>query len=247
MQQISLGQRVRAISIPRTQVANGVKGRAIIIDPNPRVKQIAYDAERRRRVEVDQDACIKYHLTARVTYFLLIGRLNTDMKGNVVDSDMQVEYLSMSESTYNKFADSAVEMGDFSGLLLKKESRGDNDQYGFVLPTPSNAKIPQEIYDKVEKMRNTPGVVESIWQLIDQDTSLSLEQYEKLLESEEQQPNNSHMITGSVPQPRARLAAPQQSTPQLSQPQNTQEVQAKEVKDDFSGDDFGDFSGGDFA
>lgn len=256
MQRIQLGDRVRSLSIPRTQVANGTKGRAVIIDPNPVVKQIAYDAVHKRRVEVDQEACIKYKLTPRANFFMLIGRLNTDMKGNVVDEDFQIEYLQMSETVYNEFADEAQEQGHFDVLLLTKKSRGENDQYGWVKPTASHQEIPQGILDKVEQMRNTPGLIDGIWQMIDQETSLTLEQYEEFLQNEEanggqvaSRPQQRIAQNPRAAAPQQRIAAPKPASKPAPQPSQQIDEIPTDVQDatfDDEPQDFGDFDNDDF-
>lgn len=187
MEKINFGDRVKSLSIPRCQVASNTRGCAIVIDFCPRVKQVAYDPELKCRVEVSQDDCINYHLNARINYMLLIGRLNTDMKGRVCDSSIQLEYLSMADSVYNAFVDNAANFGNFEVIQLVRKERSVNDKYGYVEPqcTRAHTEIPQEVFDQVNLLREDTEKLEAIWAMIDQDTSITMDQYLKRLEEKQ--------------------------------------------------------------
>lgn len=263
MEAIKLGQKVKSVAILRTQVAEGVQGRAVILDPEVRVKQIAYDANVKRRVEVDQDACIKYHLSPRISYFLLIGRLNTDMKGNIVpnDSSFVVEYLDLADSVYTEFVDQLDEMGGkCKTILLQKKTRYPNDKYGYVKPTPSNkGNLPKELIEKIREFRKNRQLVESCWGMIDLATSITVSEYEKLLANEDndQQEENSHVrsISSQAYKQRALPKEPESDSldtgDEFGGPE-PQEAEAEEIKDEEpqdpnqSPDDFGkEFEGAD--
>ena len=183
MKEVQLGQRVKAVAIQRVNVADNVKGRAMLLDINPRVKQIAYDERVRRTVEVSQEDCIRHRLSPRPTYYLLVGRLNTDMNGTVVGSDIMVEYLQLSSSIYEKFADSVVEAGGPSRLASILLTKIVNKEYGYVNPVPSAAKdFPKEALEKIQALRSNKELINSMWGMVDVSTSITIDQYEEMLE-----------------------------------------------------------------
>jgi len=255
MQRVEFGTRVRSISIPRVQIAAGMKGRAVVIDKSPMVKQIAYDDVNKIRVEVTQQECIESHLTPRANFFMLVARLNTDMKGNIVDSDISVEYLQMSERVYNEFADTALEFGDFNSILMVSQTSNGQSQFAYVKPTPSNAQIPAEVMEKIKKLQETPGMIDGCWQMIDQATSITYQQYLQRLSQASEQPQ-AQVRQFAPPQPKAQIAAPQYHTPspkpqQKAQPK-VQQVQESpepfEPAEEFSGEEFGgDFDDSNFS
>lgn len=268
MEQVAFGTRVRSMSIPRCDVANGMKGRAVMIDPNVAVKQIAYDDVNKCRVEItSQEESIELKLAPRATFYLLIARLNTDMQGNVASPDFQVEYVQMAESVYNDFLDQAEQVGTFQSLLLQKFSRSASDQYGYVKPIAApayDAQIPQEVYDRIESMRNTPGVLEGIWAMIDQATSLTVEQYRQRLANNEQNGGapagrpaiaarpqaprpalNGGTTRAAAPKPAPKAAtkpAPKAAAPKPAQP--AQEAAPEATVPTVDGEGFGDFDAG---
>lgn len=276
MEKINFGDRVKSLSIPRCQVASNTRGCAIVIDLCPRVKQIAYDPDLKCRVEVSQDDCINYHLNARINYMLLIGRLNTDMKGRVCDASMQLEYLSMADSVYNAFVDNANNFGQFEVIQLIRKERSVNDKYGYVEPqcTRAHTEIPQEVFDQVNLLREDPEKLEAIWAMIDQDTSITMDQYLKRLEEKQNEsgvspalPPQQHQrpALGSQQAAQKKIGAKppvaKQATAKPQAPAQAAKPQAPAVTDptdepgggdDFGANDFGDFNnddfgGGDFA
>lgn len=188
MERVAFGTRVRSISIPRVQVAAGMRARAVILDPDPVVKQIAYDDVNKMRVEVTQEQCIASGLTPRANFYMLVARLNTDMKGNIVDSDISVEYLQMSERVYNEFVDTAQEFGSFESVLMVSQTSNGQSQFAYTKPTPSNIQLSQELAEKIEKLKSTAGFIDGCWQLVDQATSMTYERYLTALQNKENQP-----------------------------------------------------------
>jgi hypothetical protein len=75
MQKVELGTTVKSVGINRSAVADGMKGKAILIEKHPRYKNIAFDESVKRYVEVDQDLVIKYRLNPIGRYYFLIARL----------------------------------------------------------------------------------------------------------------------------------------------------------------------------
>lgn len=183
MQKVQLGTKVRPLGINRTNVADGYKCRAVLVDLNPRVKYIAWDPKLKKRIEVDQDFIIKYNLRPMTQFYYLIAKLNTDMNGQVVGDQFVVEYLQLSENVNNEFSDSIEEFGNFSSLLLTKVTKkGDNGKdFSYIKVTPSSLQISPEIQSKVLELRNNTQALESMWNLIDRATSITAEEYENLL------------------------------------------------------------------
>lgn len=182
MKAIQLGQKIKPVAIQRANVADNVQGRAMLLDLNPRVKQIAYDDRVKRAVEVSQEDCIKHRLSPRPTYYFLIARLNTDMQGTVVGSDIIVEYLQLSASTYDKFSTAILEVGGASKMASLLLTKVINKDYGYVSPMPS-AKIdfPNEALEKVKALRGNKAAIEGMWEMVNIATSIDIVEYEKLL------------------------------------------------------------------
>lgn len=233
MQQVPLGQKVKALGINRSNVADGQTGRAVLIDPNPRFKYIAFDDKLKRRVEVNQDMVIKYGLSPITYYFYLIARLNTDLNGNVVGTKMVVEYLQLSENVNNEFADSVRALKGFSQLILNKVAKKGNDgrDFGYIKPIPSQEDLDPEIIQNIEKLRAEPGAIDAMWMLVDRASSITPEEYVELKE-------NPAQIQGGQQNYR-QVAAP--SRPQIDAPTNPVPQAVEGFGADFGGaEDFND-------
>ena len=192
MERIKLGQKVKSVAINRASVSENTKGRAILLDKCPCVKQIAYDNNIKRAVEVSQDDCIRFHLTPRPTYYLLVARCNTDMKGNVVGDEFTVEYVQMAESVYNDFIEGAEETsgGRINSILLTLVKKGD---YSHVKVTASQySDFPDALKAKIKELRKNKELIKSMWQMIDISTSMTVDQYVKVLESADGAGSQSH-------------------------------------------------------
>lgn len=187
MENISFGERAKSATIDRANCADNVIGRAILLDPNPAVKNIAWvstfkgDTEIKRGVEVTQEQAVELRVIPRVTYFFLIARLNTDMKGNVFGDDIKVEYLQLSANVYEDFCDSAQEMRGFTSIVLKKKVRKPGDTYGFIQPSASQQEVPKSILEKVQKMRDTEGLLPAMWNMVDMASSITYKEWLKIL------------------------------------------------------------------
>lgn len=255
MERIDFGMRSKAISIQRANCADNVMGRAILIDPNPAVKHIAWltankqdGTEIKRGVEVDQTQAIALKTIPRTTYFFLIARLNTDLRGNVVGDDITVEYLQLSSNVYEEFCDSAKELKDFSHITLTKKVRKPGDTYGYIKPSASQQDIPKSVVDKVNMMRNQEGFVAAMWQMVDMDSSMTLEGWKELLKA-----NNIEASIPALPSDNSSQRQIQSNqriqNPQLAAPQSNPAADVTAPQNDFGfngGNDFGS-DGNDFG
>lgn len=236
-------------NINRSNVAEGFPGRAVLLGENcVFAKAQAYDDRIKRSIEVDQEAILKYRFEKVLSYYyILIARLNTDNRGNVVSDDVVIEYLRLSEKQWDDLTISMNEMGSFTSLLLTKVKQTGNDgkDFSYVEVKLSNYKeIPQAVFAKVEQMVQTENFVQSIWGMVDAATTITVEMYEqKLKEYYEElakksgQPANAMQVpTGTAPTPPApAIQAPanpiqppkriiQGAAPRQVQPQQPQQV-----------------------
>lgn len=214
-QQLPMGSFVRSISIQRSAVSNGARGRAVLIDPSPRAIYLAYDNANKCAILADQDAVIKYRLTPRTYYLFLLARLNTDMKGNQVGDEIVVEYLRLSDNIYEGFVDTYTEMDQVNSIILKPVTKkGQNGQdFSYVEPIPSKEAATDAVYDAIEKMD-----VEALWQLVQIDCGKTVEEYEAILAAkpvtgeEARQIENQASGRANIGRPR-QIAQTQQSRP----------------------------------
>lgn len=250
--QIPLGGKMESPNINRSNVAEGFPGRAVLLGENcVFAKAQAYDDRIKRSIEVDQEAILKYRFDKVLSYYyILIARLNTDNRGNVVSDDVVIEYLRLSEKQWDDLTVSMNEMGTFTSLLLTKVKKTGDDgkDFSYVEVKLSNYKdIPQAVFAKVEQMVQTENFVQSIWGMVDAATTITVEMYEqKLREYYEElakkngQPTNSMQAPAAPPapaiqtpsntvQPPKRIiqgAAPRQVQPQqVARPQQVAQPQ----------------------
>ena len=246
-------------NINRSNVAEGFPGRAVLLGENcVFAKAQAYDDRIKRSIEVDQEAILKYRFDKVLTYYyILIARLNTDNRGNVVSDDVVIEYLRLSEKQWDDLTISMNEMGSFTSLLLTKVKKTGDDgrDFSYVEVKLSNYKeIPAAVSAKVEQMVQTENFVNSIWGMVDAATTITVEMYEqKLKEYYEElakkngQPANAMQapVTTSAPaapaiqapsntiQPPKRIiqgsTAPRQVQSSPAQPQQVSRVQGAAV------------------
>lgn len=204
MEKVKIGTRVENLGIQKVNVADGVKARVVLVDPDPMLKHIAYDNVVKRRVEVTQDLYIKYGLKSTPTFFYLIARLNTDMKGNVVSDDFTVEFLQLTNNINTEFADAVSENPNFQSLVLSKVSKkGDGGKdYSYIKATPSNYAVPVGVQEKLDLLRKNPEAIDAMWQMIDRSTSITAAEYEDLLASPLVKPE------GDVDIPKNMISAP---------------------------------------
>lgn len=213
--QIPLGGKMESPSINRSNVAEGFPGRAVLLGENcVFAKAQAYDDRIKRSIEVDQEAILKYRFDKVLSYYyILIARLNTDNRGNVVSDDVVIEYLRLSEKQWDDLTISMNEMGSFTSLLLTKikKTGDDGKDFSYVEVKLSNYKeIPQAVFAKVEQMVQTENFVNSIWGMVDAATTITVDMYEqKLKEYYEElakksgQPANAMQAPAPQPVPQA--------------------------------------------
>lgn len=202
-------------NINRSNVAEGFPGRAVLLGENcVFAKAQAYDDRIKRSIEVDQEAILKYHFDKVHTYYyILIARLNTDNRGNVVSDDVVIEYLRLSEKQWDDLTISMNEMGSFTSLFFTKVKKTGDDgrDFSYVEVKLSNYKeIPAAVSAKVEQMVQTENFVNSIWGMVDAATTITVEMYEqKLKEYYEElakkngQPANATQAPVTTPAPAA--------------------------------------------
>lgn len=213
--QIPLGGKMESPNINRSNVAEGFPGRAVLLGENcVFAKAQAYDDRIKRSIEVDQEAILKYRFDKVLTYYyILIARLNTDNRGNVVSDDVVIEYLRLTEKQWDDLTISMNEMGSFTSLLLTKVKKTGDDgrDFSYVEVKLSNYKeIPAAVSAKVEQMVQTENFVNSIWGMVDAATTITVEMYEqKLKEYYEElakkngQPANAMQAPVTTPAPAA--------------------------------------------
>lgn len=230
MQKVKLGTRVQNLGINRSEVADNVVARAVLIDPDPRVKYIGWDAVRKRAVEVDQDMIIKFGFKPMTRYYYLIARLNTDMMGKVVGDQFQVEYLQLSDSQNNDFALAINEMGNFKSLVLQKVKKmgPDNKDFSYLKVTPSNQDANPETIRAIETMRQQASAIDAMWKLIDASTSLSKVEYYRLLQEESK---------SNIAPTQEAISAPSAPVGYVEPPKAPAEIQGNDfgLGDDFEG------------
>lgn len=234
MRSVQIGTRVKPLGIQRLSVGEGQKCRAVLIDPNPQMKYVAYDENVKRRVEVDQDMVIKYGLRASATFYYLVAKLNTDLNGNVIGDQFVVEYLQLSENLNNEFSENLMEQGGVvKSLSLKyvKKTGANGRDFSYIKPTVSAWEPEGSLADKINQLRSNPDFISKCWMMVDADTSITKEAYEKLLAG------------GTTPQQPARQIPPAQAArPALSASQPTSSPMPQ-VPDNFA--EVNDFGGGD--
>ena len=241
MEKLKLGTRVNSLGINRTVCAAGCKSRAILLDRDPRFKYIGWDEKRKKRVEIDQDMVIKYGFRPMTTFYYLIARLNTDMKGNVVGDDFVIEYLQLSENLNNDFSDLVNENPEFNSLVLTlvKKNGGEGKDFSYIDVKTSNYQVSQTILDKLEVLRENEDMIESMWKMIDTTTSMSASDYENLLLQESGE-NIEAVNSASERVKQVASQATRQALPRAQQRPTPQPAVEVMENDDFGiGDDFG--------
>ena len=211
-------------NINRSNVAEGFPGRAVLLGENcVFAKAQAYDDRIKRFIEVDQEAILKYRFDKVLTYYyILIARLNTDNRGNVVSDDVVIEYLRLSEKQWDDLTISMNEMGSFTSLLLTKVKKTGDDgrDFSYVEVKLSNYKeIPAAVSAKVEQMVQTENFVNSIWGMVDAATTITVEMYEqKLKEYYEELAKKNGQPANAMQAP---VTTPAPAAPAIQAPSNT--------------------------
>lgn len=234
---VPFGQRIEAVQIAKANVVKGFPGRALMLGPDCVMgKALYYDDRVKRTVEVTQDAIIKYHFdNVREYYYIAIARLNTDMQGNIVSNDIKVEYVRLTGDMYNDLCTQLRETPHYTSLLLEKvEKRGDDGKdFSWVKVSLSSVEIPQAVAARVQQLVETPGAVDSIMQMLDSQTSITIEEYEKRL------------ATLAQAAPQLTVIRPKQVRPTPAPAAASAPSAPANAFSDLGGD-FGDFEGGAF-
>lgn len=226
---VSLGQTIPSPSINRVDVADGTKGRCILISPDWYAVSIAYtETPKRGAYFVDQDKVLKYSLNARVYYVAVVARLNTGAKGDVLDDSFRIEYLRLSEDVYNEFANDALELENFDTVALTKVTKG---QFSYVKPKASSRAQDRKIIESVRSKLKSFDI-DALFQLTLISLARPFDEYLKALEEAGELPQQKFNEKGSLPKSFRAEALPE-----------PEETTAEEV-DDFSeeSEDFDEFS-----
>lgn len=247
MQKAPIGTRVKPLGIQRVSCAEGSKCRCVLIDPNPQFKYIAYDEERKCKVEVNQDLLIRYGMRASTTFFYLVAKLNTDLNGTVHGDQFTVEYLQLSENLNNQFSDSIDEMGTFTSISLEKIKKSANGKdFSYTQAKPSNkfdpATIPS-LHKKLQELQQNKEFIAQCWSLIDATTSITAEAYEKRL-LEEKNGHGSQAQAALTPSQAPQNALPSASVSAMPQAPQSAIPQGNDFGDGF--DDNNSFGGDDW-
>lgn len=251
MQRIKIGTRAESLGINRLNCADGVKCRFVLLDPNPQYKSCAYDEKVKRIIEVDQDAVIKYGLRPFNSYYYLVAKLNTDQMGNIVGDQFVIEYVQLSETLNNELSDAILEFGNSytSFQVTKVTKKGNNGQdFSYLRVIPSNMPISQEILSKIAAITSNSASIASMWKIIDFETSISVQQYEKILREQSGAPaieNTDRRANTYIGHTNTPTAAAHQvasvAKPAVIQQPGTQEPNMypsdKEASDDFGVED----------
>ena len=177
MLNLKMGEKAPSFTVGRSTVSESSVGRLLLLDPNPRALAIGFDNILKRSVRCTQQEALGNKMEPRIQYYLLCARLNTDMKGNVTDDTLVVEYVQMAESVYKEFAELYNEMGDFLSIQITKESKG---QYSYIKVKPSNSNaVPRTgvIIEKVNALKQNAEFIEAVWEFIEAKTTISFEEW----------------------------------------------------------------------
>lgn len=192
MEKVPFGSIKQALGINRANVADNMKGKAILLDPDPAFKNVAFDDRVKRSVEVTQEMVLKHGLNPRSVYLFLIARLNTDMKGNVIGDDIVIEYVQFSENLYRNYVDAVEATGvPMNGMVLKKVSKSvDGRDFSYVEGLPANIKVEQGVKEQLNKIVGTAGAIDAMWSMVDAASTTPVKEYEaKLLEYYKEHPD----------------------------------------------------------
>lgn len=180
---LNFGGRVAPLNVGRCDVAVGYTGRVVLISGKVWMKNIAWDAILKCFVEVTQEGIIKYRLSPTQYYYLLVFRLNTDIRGDVYGNDVTVEYLRLSSKQYDDLIRQVHENPAYTSFILNKEKRKNDDgkDVSYLKVSVSSAPIAPDIINRVREFGANPDRVDQLWAMVDASTSITEEQYEKKL------------------------------------------------------------------
>lgn len=204
--------------VGRCDVAVGYTGRVVLISGKVWMKNIAWDAILKCFVEVTQEGIIKYRLSPTQYYYLLVFRLNTDIRGDVYGNDVTVEYLRLSSKQYDDLIRQVHENPAYTSFILNKEKRKNDDgkDVSYLKVSVSSAPIAPDIINRVREFGANPDRVDQLWAMVDASTSITEEQYEKkLLELASKDAPASSFDPGSSSSPVNGIAGGYSTAPQV--------------------------------
>jgi hypothetical protein len=232
--EVELGETIESPSIKRVDVADGTKGRVIPLRQKWLAATVAFtDEPLKGSWFVDRDILLKYGLRGRVIYVCPVIRLNTDAKGQVLDSSFKIEYLRLGDTVYEKFAATATEMSNMHSIVCTSEKRG---QYSYITPSPSNKNLSAKevgfINEVINQVNSLGYDMDAICQLVMLDVARPFEAYLEMAKQKnidvlpDEAPvqgalppafGNGGLLPGNT-QESAQAEAPQIKTPQFGAP-----------------------------
>lgn len=233
---VSLGETIPSPSVNRADVADGTKGRAILITQDWFAVPLAYtEIPKKGCYYVTQESVLKYGLSARVYYIGLIARLNTGANGDILDDTFRLEYLRLSEDIYTEFSSAATE-NSFTTVALNKVVKGN---FSYIKPVASNKAQNKALLDSLmEKIARVD--VNAVVGLVLSNLARPIEEYAKALaEAGMEAPSapSVQAISGSLPESFGASALPKSTIEDAQAIEVTDEFDnAEGVKDEFSDD-----------
>lgn len=185
MQRGTFGQRVQESGIQKFNMAVG--GTSIVVPLVKEIvtKEVAYDEELKRRIEVDEEIRVANpKLLPTKEIYMLVAKLNTDQVGNIVSlNNFDIEYLKFSVSKYNSLLPKMMATPNFTCFYVQKTEKHTNDGKSFTdfSYDLSCNEIPQEITAKIQKLVNTQGAIDGLFNMVDLATSTPKATYLQLL------------------------------------------------------------------
>ena len=188
---VPLGQVIKSRLVTRCDVADGTKGRAILASQDVIGCNLVYTPEPHRGVYfVDPPTAIKYNLSPRFYYLIPLVRLNTDARGNVINSSVSLEYLRLSEGLYRQFVNDLEELEVCKTIALTKESKG---EFSYVVPKPSSKDyIPDEFKSSINDFLTSLDT-QTLFNYIMADVARPFTQYISILDADGTPPESSEL------------------------------------------------------
>lgn len=203
---VRLGETIKSPTINRCDVADGTKGRALLLSDDWLAAAVAYTQEPLPRgvFYVTEEDVVEFGLQPRVYYMALIARLNTDARGVVLDDTFKLEYVRLGEQQYQEFANLAMEMKKVENVVLTKVTKG---TYSYISVSPSqieqDATIMKSIGDRLNGLD-----IDSCLSLVIQNVARPISVFKELLAK---QPGatqtNVPRAAVATTKPKPRLAA----------------------------------------
>lgn len=212
MQRSNFYDQVRSCAIRKVSVVPGEPARAVLLDPNPAYKQVAYDPRVKCTVECDQELIIKNQLERpRLIFLYLVAVLNTDKRGDIVGDNIDIQYLQLSESVNSNFQKVAKNNPGFTSIQINKiEKKAENKDMSYLEIIPATLPLNPGLLANIEQYRQNTELVEGLWSMVDRETSTPMDIYYKKLEEA--------YANGTIQQAPQIAAPAQQAAPQIAAP-----------------------------